>query len=190
MINQNPKGLKNVTCAFTGHRPIKYPWRYHEEDPNCINLKRRLENEMLRLIEIGVTTFLSGMAEGTDTWGALTVLNLRKTYPYLKLVCVLPCEDQAARWSEHSKKCYFSILEQADEIIYTGRDHTKTCMMERNRFLVDHATYLLAVYNGEKQGGTAATVRYAKKQARTIIILDPNEPIIKQVALSSDLFHW
>ena len=32
---------------------------------------------------------------------------------------------------------------------------------------------LLAVYNGERRGGTAATVRYARKLGRGIIILNP-----------------
>lgn len=46
-------------------------------------------------------------------------------------------------------------------------------MLNRNRFLVDHANILLAVYNGERRGGTAATVRYAQKMGREIIMIDP-----------------
>ena len=46
-------------------------------------------------------------------------------------------------------------------------------MLERNRFLVDHSDILLAVYNGERRGGTAATVRYAQRSGREILILDP-----------------
>ena len=46
-------------------------------------------------------------------------------------------------------------------------------MLERNRFLVKHASTLLAVYNGEQRGGTAATMRYAQKMGREIIVIDP-----------------
>ena len=46
-------------------------------------------------------------------------------------------------------------------------------MLDRNRFLVDHAATLLAVYNGERRGGTAAAVRYAQKMGREIIMIDP-----------------
>ena len=35
------------------------------------------------------------------------------------------------------------------------------------------AESLLAVYNGERRGDTAATVRYARKLGRRIIILNP-----------------
>ena len=33
---------------------------------------------------------------------------------------------------------------------------------------------LLAVYNGELRGGTAATVRYAQRLGRRLIVLDPD----------------
>lgn len=46
-------------------------------------------------------------------------------------------------------------------------------MLARNRFLVDHAATLLAVYNGERRGGTAATLRYAQKMGRESIVIDP-----------------
>ena len=32
----------------------------------------------------------------------------------------------------------------------------------------------VAVYNGEYRGGTAATIRYAQKLGRRVIVLDPN----------------
>ena len=44
-------------------------------------------------------------------------------------------------------------------------------MLERNRFLVDHAAALLSVYSGERRGGTAATVRYAQKMGREVIVV-------------------
>lgn len=46
-------------------------------------------------------------------------------------------------------------------------------MLDRNHRLVEAAEVLLAVYNGERRGGTAATIRYARKMGRQIVILDP-----------------
>ena len=46
-------------------------------------------------------------------------------------------------------------------------------MLDRNRFLVKYADCVLAVYNGERRGGTAATVRYAQKMGREMIVIDP-----------------
>lgn len=38
--------------------------------------------------------------------------------------------------------------------------------------MVDHATHLLAVYDGQP-GGTASTIRYARKKGLEITIIEP-----------------
>ena len=161
------------SCAFTGHRPRKFLWGYNEADARCITLKKALVEEIVKLVDAGYTEFFSGMAEGTDTWAALAVLALKKENPALKLHCVLPCEGQADGWTASARELYFSILEQADEVVYVSREYHEGCMLKRNRYLVGHAACLLTVYNGEWRGGTAMTVRYARKLGREVIILDP-----------------
>ncbi len=151
-----------------------YPFSgYDETDTRCISLKKTLAKEIVKLVDAGYTDFLSGMAEGTDTWAALAVLSLKEENPALKLHCVLPCEGQADGWSASAREIYFSIIEQADEVVYVSQEYREGCMLERNRYMVNHAACLLAVYNGEWRGGTAMTVRYARKLGRKIIILNP-----------------
>ena len=162
-----------TAAAFTGHRPQKFPWRYDELDPRCVALKAVLTEQITALADAGITQFLSGMAEGTDVWSALSVLALQEKNPKVKLHCILPCREQADKWAASSQDLYHSILERADSIVYVSRAYHKNCMLERNRFLVDHASALLAVYNGEWRGGTAATMRYAQKMGREIIVIDP-----------------
>jgi len=163
----------NHACAFTGHRPQKLPWRTDEADPGCVALKEVLAAQIVKLIEDGYTEFLSGMAPGVDLWAAQMILDLRENHPGLKLHCILPCAAQSAKWPAALQKQYRAILEQADSIIFINRADKKNCMLERNRFLVCYASVVLAVYNGEKRGGTAATVRYARKLGRELIVIDP-----------------
>lgn len=165
--------MVNIACAFTGHRPKKLPWRYDETDSRCVALKEKLTEQIARLAEAGVTDFFSGMAEGTDTYCAQIVLDLRRKNPALNLHCVLPCEGQADRWSDSARKRYHMIVARADFVDYVSRKYYDGCMLARNRRLVDQAGILLAVYNGERRGGTAATVRYARKAGREIIMIDP-----------------
>ena len=103
----------------------------------------------------------------------MIVLELRKKNPALRLHCILPHEGQADKWSDSAQERYRSILGQADTVEYVRREYYDGCMLDRNRRLVDAADLLLAVYNGERRGGTAATVRYARKLRRKIMILDP-----------------
>ena len=160
-------------CAFTGHRPHKFPWKYNETDERCIALKTALTEQIIALVEDGVTDFYSGGADGVDCWAALIVLELRKKNPALKLHMILPHEGQADKWSDSAQERYHSILSQADTVEYVSHEYYDGCMLDRNRRLVDTAGLLLAVYNGERRGGTAATVRYARKLGRRIIILNP-----------------
>lgn len=162
-----------TSCAFTGHRPAKFPWKYDEKDPRCVELKAVLARQIEKLAAAGVTDFYTGMALGVDTWAAIAVLDLRKRNPAIKLRCVLPCEGQETKWSTSAQILYKDILGDADSVEYVKRTYDRKCMLERNQRLVDSAALLLAVYNGEKRGGTAATVRYAQKAGREILVIDP-----------------
>ena len=160
-------------CAFTGHRPHKLPWRYNEADGRCLTLKVALSEQITRLVDAGMTDFYSGGADGVDCWASLIVLELRKKNPALKLHLILPHEGQADKWSDSAQERYHSILKKADSVEYVSREYYDGCMLDRNHRLVEATGVLLAVYNGEWRGGTAATVRYARKLGRGIIILNP-----------------
>ena len=165
--------MDGTTCAFTGHRPHKFPWKYDETDSRCMALKAALAEQIAMLANAGITDYYSGGAQGVDCWAAQIVLNLREKNPVLRLHCILPHKGQADGWSDSAQEGYRSILEQADSVEYVSHEYYKDCMLDRNRRLVESAGLLLAVYNGERRGGTAATVRYARKLERKILILDP-----------------
>ena len=162
-----------TTCAFTGHRPHIFPWKDHEDDLRCIALKRVLTEQITAFSTAGVTDFLSGMAEGTDQYCSQIILDLRKKVPMLKLHCVLPHEGQANGWSDSAQERYHAILRQADSVKYVSRDYYDGCMIARNHRLVESAGFLLAVYNGARRSGTGATVSFARRMGREVIVIDP-----------------
>ena len=165
--------MPDNSCAFTGHRPHKFPWKFNEADRRCVALKAALTEQIKALVEAGVTDFFSGGADGVDCWAALIVLELRKKNPALRLYCILPHEGQADTWSDSAQERYHSIVSQADTVEYVSHEYYDGCMLDRNHRLVEVAGSLLAVYNGERRGGTAATVRYARKLGRRSVILNP-----------------
>lgn len=113
------------------------------------------------------------MALGVDLWSAQIVLGLQEKYPTIRLHCILPCEGQEIKWADSAQEQYRSILRRSSDVVYVSRKYTQNCMLERNRYLVDHASILVAVCNGTQRSGTGATVRYAQKQGREIFIIDP-----------------
>ena len=165
-INQN-------SCAFTGHRPKSFPWKYNETDPRCVALKATLAEQIAMLAGAGVTDYFMGGADGTDCWAAETVLVMREKQPALHLHCVLPHRGQADKWSDLAQERYRSILKRADSVDYVSHQYYDGCMIDRNHRLVESAGLLLAVFNGVRRSGTGATINYARKLGREIIVIDP-----------------
>ena len=162
-----------IACAFAGHQPKSFPWKCNETAPECVLLKEILMEQITALADGGVTGFFSGMALGVDLWAAQIVLDFREKNLLLKLCCVLPCEGQEKKWSARTQEQYRSILKQANKTVWVSRNYTADCMLNRNRYMVDHSSILLAVYNGAYRSGTGMTVRYAENKYRRIILIDP-----------------
>ena len=147
---------RETSCCFTGHRNIPAQ--------DGLWIRRRLREEILRLAEQGVHSFLAGGALGFDTMAAQEVLRMRAEYlPDLELVLVLPCVGQEEKWRQRDAAVYRALLCQADQVIYTGTQRQKGCMFRRNRYLVEHSAYCIC-YQVTQRGGTAYTVQYARNQ--------------------------
>lgn len=122
---------------------------------------------MIEAIKQGYRFFGTGGALGFDTLASQTVLRLKKTYPQIKLILVLPCVSQTRGWRPEDVEEYERIKTAADKVVYTSQEYTRDCMFKRNRHLVDNSSLCIA-YLTEKAGGTAYTVDYAKAKALII----------------------
>ena len=162
------------TCSFTGYRPSKLPVLNDKTAEGYKWLYNCLKEEMEELIEKGVCYFQTGMAQGIDLLCAEIVIELQLKYN-IHLFAAIPCINQTNGWSAEDKIAYERILKSCSGITNITDEEYKTgCMAKRNRFLVETAQYILAVYDGKK-GGTMSTLNYAMKQGRTIIVLNPTD---------------
>lgn len=143
------------TCCFTGHRNLPV-----EKIPE---IRTRMYETVEWLIRHGVLYFGAGGAMGFDTLAAQVVLELRKRYPEIKLILVLPCRDQTRGWPAEAITVYEVIRVAADKVVYISDAYHKGCMHERNRHLVDHSRQCVC-YLTESCGGTAYTVAYAQQK--------------------------
>ncbi len=139
------------TLAVTGHRIL---------GPNFN--KSKLESILEKFIEKDFDTFLIGMALGFDTVCFQTLEKLKEKYPSIKIIACIPCLSQAYKFNKAQKEEYDRLLSIADEKIILSAEYTPTCMIKRNKFMVDNACALLA-YLVRDYGGTASTVKYAQK---------------------------
>ncbi|MBE6680151.1 MAG: DUF1273 domain-containing protein [Ruminococcaceae bacterium] len=152
---------RSNTCCFTGHRDIS-AISYHE-------LMQRLEPMIMRLIKNGYKYFACGGALGFDTFAAMYIASLKMRGFDVKLVLILPCKDQTAKWSEYDKQVYSGMLSRADEVIYTAESYYNGCMQKRNRALVDASTVCICYLSNNNSSGTRQTVEYARSKGLPII---------------------
>ena len=160
-----------TTCCFSGHRPPRLPWGSNEADPRCLALKERLAAAVEDAYDKGMRHFMCGMARGADFYFCDAVLELRERRSGVTLEAVIPCEEQAARWSERERERWFSLVERCDGETMLQHHYDKGCMLRRNRYLVDHSSMLIAVYDG-MLGGTMYTLSYAMKRGLETVILE------------------
>jgi uncharacterized phage-like protein YoqJ len=155
---------REFTCCFSGHRDVP---RERVE-----RLSGELEKQILFLADKGITTFLAGGARGFDSLAASAVLRLREANPNLglRLVLVLPCADQATRWSNLEKALYEEIKSRADGVITLFDKYTSNCMLERNKFMVDNSIVCVAYLTRKNGGGTFHTVNYCNAQGVMTVI--------------------
>ena len=162
---------REITCCFTGHRPVKLPWGMNERDPRCQNLKEQIFSALERIYETGYRHFICGMAIGCDTYFAEAVLQLKTSCPDVLLEAAIPCDNQDAKWNRTQKETYARLLEQCDTATYVSRSYTPDCMMRRNEYMIDQSSLLLACFNG-RSSGTMSTILYAERSGIRTIILD------------------
>lgn len=155
--------MREKAVCFSGHRKL-----YESK----AEVEKKIEDAVRQCISDGFEVFITGGALNFDTLSAHTVIRLRKEFSQIRLILALPCppEEQTLKWSADQKAEYQSILGQANEVKILSDKYTDSCMLDRNRFMVDNSSKLI-YYLRKDRSGTGYTVRYAKKQTIKLIAI-------------------
>ncbi len=145
--------LRLHRCCFTGHRPEKLSGSEQY-------IKKELEAAIRQAIRDGFVTFISGMARGVDIWAAEIVLRLKKEGYPIHLICAVPFRGFEDNWEHEWKVRYRDIMANTDLIRCISPSYHRRCFQDRNEWMCNRASRLIAVYNGAS-GGTRNTINYA-----------------------------
>lgn len=155
------ESIRHSSAAFTGHR--KYGGEADDE----------LRLVVQDLYNRGITRFLCGMSWGFDLAAGRCVAELKQEYPYVELVAVEPFEGFRELFSGDAARLYDEVLAAADYRVVVC-DNERGAYMLRNDYLVDNAALVVAWYNNIPRGGTAYTVRRARKCHVEVVNLYPD----------------
>lgn len=175
-----------LKVCITGHRPNNlYGYRkkgkYEILGNTIFNLIEKLYIQSNRHI-----TLINGGALGADQIFALESINLKNKYKYnnnaeIKLVLVKPCLQQDKLWQPSLQNRYKEICSHMDEIITINQEYTKSCMKERNMYMVDNSDIVIAVKRDNVWGGTQQCFKYALSKGKEIILINPETLLMKRV---------
>lgn len=160
-IMNDLKFNRTVSAAFTGHRFYDFSQREF--------IQERLTSAISEAYDHGIRNFISGFALGIDLMAAQLVQSLKCNLPGISLTAAIPFEGQAERYNIYDKRVYRRLLELADKVIVLSDCYYPRCFLDRDEFMVENASYLIAYYDGREKGGTYYTVKKARARGIPII---------------------
>ncbi len=159
-----------MNISFTGHRD--FDLKRHGESLREVILSH-LDGER----EDDPVIFLSGMAVGFDLAAAESVLTLRDEGFCVMLHCVVPYSEQSLFFDKEDAARYERVLSQADRVITLAERYSHDVFFRRNDYLVKHADCIIAYFNGVPSGGTAYTVRHARRERVLVENIYPQQQL-------------
>lgn len=183
-----------IKICYTGHRPELlggYDWNTERN----LKIFKRLLEDALNFIQSQTDNHFKvyfGGALGIDQMAFTAWLyiqeNVKLQNVKIELILCIPFTNYDSKWlSQTDKDRLRHQIKVADKVIYVDTEPGYECKYIpvgeyhvsknhiRNNYMIDNVDVVFAVWNGQKEGGTASCVRYAQKKGKQIIILNPND---------------
>ncbi|OLS40307.1 DUF1273 domain-containing protein [Bacillus sp. MRMR6] len=176
--------------AISGYKPFELGV-FKNAHPSVFIIKAAMKKSLIPMIEDGLEWVLISGQIGVELWAAEVVFELKSEFPNIKLAVITPFLEQEARWNDHNKDYYQSILTQADFIdAVTKKPYEKPWQFRlKNQFFIEKSDALLLLYDNEKEGSPKYLYELAKqyqnKQSYTIelITFDDLQTIVEEEQL-------
>lgn len=166
-----------MKIAISGHRPNKLG--------NDYELKSELMYDISAAIEDIIHTYnptklITGMALGIDTlFARIAIAN------EIPFIAAIPFVGQEKMWPQKSRTEYFRLINHplCEKVLLSTDSYSPKAMQDRNKWMVDHADMLIAVWDGTL-GGTNNCVQYAISKKPIIRINPAILPIKSEIIIT------
>jgi len=171
---------RKSTACFSGFRPEKFSFRLYDDHPLFWALERDIRAAVEAASADGKRTFLCGMAMGFDLLCADVLLRMRRERVLprdTRLVAVLPHGGHGfhGEWGGLHR----AVTRASDEVVEICPTYQQDCYALRNRYMTGRASLLICYWDGQ-EGGTAQTVRMAKRAGLAVHNLCEDGPAAQQ----------
>jgi uncharacterized phage-like protein YoqJ len=148
-----------VIVAATGHRPKDIT-----EDHGVVLLKARVKMEYRKADRL-----ICGMAAGFDLLAAKAAMQLN-----IPVTAAIPWDGHRDSIDKDWRERWDKVFEYADVKHYVNdkvpeaRWEYAKFLHNRNHWMVDNATHIMAYWTGKESGGTYECIKYAKSKGKLI----------------------
>lgn len=139
----------NNGCTFIASSLSDFSFGYDFESPKCIYLVSRLKDYITKKYNEGVRDFYSVCEQGVDLWAAEFVTQIIKKDKSVKLHCILPYEEQAAKWHSDIRELYYKVLEQSDDTEFVSLYYSDDCLKKARLLTIDHSKYIFTALESD-----------------------------------------
>lgn len=178
--NLSYKIIKKRTLCFAGNIFNRLPWRRNKNDERYKQVRKELDEKLEQAINDGYTTFLSNVRIGFESMCVEEVLKLKKKYPKIKFIAVIPFKTIHTKWDIKDQIKYNNLLSQADEIRCLVEELNFTDYIEKvEEFILDHSSRMITLYFNNN-GPVEKRINNAKEKNIDIVYLTPIYKPIKK----------
>ena len=179
-------------CAVIGQHPLRFPWGFDEEDTQCRRMKLELAQRIMELHQCGVTEFQVACDHGVGLYAAEIVNTLRENDQALRLICVLPHEGQATKWTPQLRDRYFAMLASCTDIDCISPYEQPDAQFSAYQRIVEQSDMVLAVHDLSASADRAEdrALRYALEELKKpALVLHPQTLTVQVFPQSSEKSH-
>lgn len=163
---------RSEAVCFTGHRPKDLYGKdnYVEWDKLKVKLIKAIEEQYAN----GKRVFIHGGAQGVDMIAAEAVQEFARTHDDVRSIIAVPYESQDSTYDpgRFSKSNYRSIRNESEEYVISedpvSYEDSVDKLMKRNEWMLNHSSAVITAHTGKKYGGTAKTLRAARKKGMKV----------------------
>ncbi|BBH22224.1 UPF0398 protein [Paenibacillus baekrokdamisoli] len=143
---------------------------YSMKHPGIDMIKKAIRKQLIPWIEEGLSWVIVSGQWGVELWAAEVAIELKASYPDLRLAVITPFLEQEEKWNDQKKEIYNGILTNADYVNsvtkkkYDGPWQFK----EKDRFLLQNSDGLLLMYDEEQDGSPKYIKELALKHALVV----------------------
>lgn len=146
----------------TGYKPNELGI-FNTKHPGIPYIKKAIERKIVSLIEEGLEWVMVTGLPGVSYWTTDVVVELKKTYPQLKLAVV---EAYIQKLEDEKLFAYQEMLAKADykEVLIKTEYTSPQQLKHHNKTIVAKSDAMILLYDDEKEGSPKYILEIAKKR--------------------------